>query len=190
MDLTTIRALKKFGSFQAESDEGLLAALISASSRAIETHTGRTFAVAEETTHVFTRRLLRGVGYTDPFDGPVLLLDEDLADVPSLITGTSTINPAVAYLPAYEKPYWGILIDEGTWQSPVSVTGYWAYSVQPPPEIELATLRLAKWMYELRETTRGDSVVVTDQGAVLLPSALPADVLAIINPFRATRFAR
>ena len=173
MDYTTVAALRKFGSFQSESDDTLLAALISAASRMIDNRTGRKFGADAETSHTFdiTR-------YTDPFDLDTLLLDEDLADVPSFITG----SPTVTYLPS-SPPYWAIVLDSGSWTLPTVVTGYWAYSQNPPPDIELACLRLAKWAYELRETTRGDAVVVTTQGAVLLPSKLPADVETILAPY-------
>lgn len=191
MNLTTVEALRKFGEWLSESDDVLLNALIAASSEAIEKYCDRIFAVTNETEHTFTRRTayLRRVGLTSPFDGPVLLLDADLAEPSSSIIANGTAVTAVTYLTPHKPPYWGIILDEGGWESPVEVTGYWAYSRTPPPNVEFACLRLAKWLYELRETTRGDAVVVTEQGAVLLPSAIPGDIQAILNPYKRVRLA-
>jgi hypothetical protein len=179
MDYTTLAALKIFGNFDTSHDDELLAALISAASRMIDNHTGRKFGAEAETSHTFTASR-----HWDPFDGDTLLLDEDLADEASFITG----SPTVTYLPS-EPPYWGIVLTEGIWADPTVVTGYWAYSRQAPPDVELACLRLAKWGHELKNTTRGDAVVVTTQGAVLLPAALPADVVAMLAPYRRVKMA-
>ena len=159
--------------------------MIASATRVIDLFTGRTFAVEEETARTFTRPARSYVGMADPFEGPVLLLDEGLAEAPSAITG----SPSVNYLPQ-KAPFWAIVLADGAWTPPITVTGFWGYSRTTPPDIEFACLRLAKWLYSLRETTRGDAVVVTDQGAVLLPSTLPADVIAILAPYRGPRASR
>jgi hypothetical protein len=176
--------LKKFGGFQGTADDELLDVLISAASLAIENYTGRVFVATEQTTRVFTQRTGGHVGLRDPFDGPVLLFGRDLAQAASAITD----SPTVSYL-GDEPPYWGIVNEDSVWYSPVSITGYWAYSKTPPPDIELACLRLGVWAYKLRQTTPTDAVVVTEQGAVLLPSRLPADVIVLLAPYRGPRMA-
>ena len=178
MDYSTVDALRKFAGVSSFKDDQLLAASLSAASRAIEKVCGRRFACNADTptAHVFTRRLQMGI---DPFDGQLLLLDDDLA----LAATSITDSPTVSYR-GLEPPYWAIINEDGSWSSPITVTGFWAYSVAPPPDIEFCCLRLTKWIYEMRETTRGDGVVVTDQGAVLLPAALPADVMALLGPYR------
>ncbi len=186
MDYTTLEALRKFGTFDSSQDDTLLSSLIAGASRVIDRHCGRVFGTEAESTHIFTRRLYPGAGYVDPFDGPTLLLDDDLAEAASAITG----SPSVTYLTPNKPPYWAIMLDSGGWTSPVSVTGWWAYSKTPPPDIETACLRLSKWLYELRNTTRGDAVVVTAEGAVLLPARLPADVLVLLAPYVRPRIAR
>jgi len=185
LQYTTLEGLRKYGSFDSNADDPLLSALISSASRTIDLFTGRTFAVEEATDRIFTRPARAYVGMTDPFEGPVLLLDEELADAPSAITG----SPSVTYLPQ-KAPFWAIVLDSGSWSPPITVTGFWGYSMVAPPDIEFVCLRLAKWLYSLRETTRGDAVVVTDQGAVLLPSSLPADVIALLAPYRGPRASR
>jgi hypothetical protein len=184
MDYTTIAALRKFGTLGSSKDDTLLVSLISSASRAIENYCGRRFAASAEVIHVFKVRYTSSDVIT-PFDGSILYLDDDLALAASAITG----SPTVSYLPANTPPYYAILNEDGAWVSPISVTGYWAYSVNPPPDVEMACLRIARWMYDMRETTRGDGVVVTDQGAVLMPAGLPADVMTLLTPYRRMRFA-
>ena len=184
MDYTTVQALRKFGNVMAAKDDVLLVSVIAAASRAIERHCGRRFGADAASDHTFTARWV-GSTYTTPFDGNILFLDDDLAQAADTITGT----PTVSYIPANDPPYYQILNEDGYWESPITVTGYWAYSVSPPPDIELACLRLSKWMYELRETTRGDAAIVTDMGAVLIPAGLPADVITLLAPYRKVRLA-
>ena len=185
MNYTTLEALRRWGTFQSPKDDGMLEATIASASRIIDRHCGRVFASSAETIHTFTRPLA-GMRRHDPFDHQTLFLDDDLAAAASAISG----SPTVSYITANHPPYWAIINEDGYWSSPISVTGHWAYSEQAPPDIEIACLRLSKWLYELRDTARGDAVVVTDQGAVLMPAALPADVLAILAPYVKTRIGR
>lgn len=181
MDLTTVAAARKFGFFTSSQDDNLVAALIAAASEGIEAKCHRRFRVDTESIRTFTTRYLpMPYGTRSPFSGPVLLLDEELADVASAITG----SPTVSYLPENGgPPYYAIINEDAYWSSPISVTGKWGYSVMPPPNVELACLRLTKWAYELRSATQGASVVVTDQGAVLMPAQYPSDVLALLSPY-------
>jgi hypothetical protein len=183
MGYTSLEAAKKFGGFTGSQDDELLAAMIEAATNAIINYTGRHFTCTEETAKVFKRRSGNYAGLTDPFDGPVLLFDEDLAEPASAITD----SPTVTYLG--DGPYYGAINEDSVWYSPVTVTGFWAYSKTPPPDIEIACLRLVKWLYGLRQTTPADSVVVTEHGAVLLPSRLPADVMVLLAPYRGPRAA-
>jgi hypothetical protein len=179
MDLTTVEAARKFGFFKSSEDNVLLAALIAAASEAIEVKCHRRFRSDTESNRTFTARTILGE-YRTPFSGPVLMLDSELAEAASAITG----SPTVSYLPENGgPPYYAIINEDGYWTSPITVTGHWAYSRMPPPNIELACLRLTKDLYESRSATRSSGVVVTDQGAVLMPAQFPADVMALISPY-------
>lgn len=178
MDLTSVEAVRRYGFFDSGRDDLLIAALITAASRAIESYCRRSFRADTATDRAFRDRSSAGIA--SPFRGSVLLLDSELAEAATAITGT----PSVTYMPENDPPYYSICNEDGAWAPPITVTGYWAYTRVPPADIELGAMRMTKWLYELRQTTRGDGVVVTDQGAVLLPAALPADVLALIEPYR------
>ena len=89
------------------------------------------------------------------------------------------------YLPEDGPPYYGIFKTDGSWAYPtVTIKGYWGYSKAPPPDIELACLRLSKWLYDQRDTTTGSAAIVTPDGQVLLPQGLPSDVLTLLKPYK------
>ncbi len=94
------------------------------------------------------------------------------------------INPDnVLYIPENIPPYYALELTEDTWPSVVEVNGYWGYSKTPPPDIEIACLRLVKWLYDLRDTSQGAAVIVTPEGRVLLPQGLPSDVVTLLAPY-------
>ena len=176
MEYTTVQALRDFGSFESEDNDDFLSALIETASRAIDNYCKRKFAVDDETKRTFTRTKRR----EDAIEGQILYLDEDLAEEASVITDT----PTVIYIPENIPPYFAIEITEGSWNSEaVEVTGYWAYSREAPADIEYACLRLSKWLYELSETTRADVVMVTPEGARLVPQGLPVDIMTLLGPY-------
>ena len=86
---TSLAALKSFGSFESPSDDVLLNALIASASESIDGHCQTTFSSSEESDHTFTR--LNIAGLSNPFSGNILLLDADLAAVPSAITDSPTV---------------------------------------------------------------------------------------------------
>jgi len=178
---TTVDAARAYGDFMDNEEDALLSALVLAASRIIDQITRRTFAVADETVRIY-RSSNR---YDDPFYGPQLMLDEDLAEDASLIQDPDdlTWSPAVFYRDENRPPYWGIILVEDVWPPTVEITGYWGYSRTPPTDIEYACLRLVKWLYDLRDTTQGQIPIVTPEGRVLLPQGIPTDVLAILLPY-------
>lgn len=175
MQYTSVGAVRAFGKFTEDDEDVLLDALITSATEAINNHCHRVFRIDDETTRVFTKRTRR----EDAFDGVMLYFDEDLAEEASVITGT----PTVLYLPENIPPYFAMEIIDDSWEAVVSVTGYWGYSRVQPPDIEFACLRLVKWMYDLKDTTEGSTVVVTPEGQVLLPQGLPSDIKTFLEPY-------
>lgn len=171
---TTVEALMLFAGF--DEDEGNLEALIKAATEIIENYTQRVFQVDDETDQIFSR--LHGV--STRFDGSTLYFYEELAAEASAITD----SPTVTYLPENGPPYWGCYKSDGSWAYPtVTVTGYWGAYKTPPPDIEVACLRLSKWLYDMKEGG-GSEAIFTPEGQVLLPSGLPKDIITILNPHR------
>jgi len=182
MNYTTLEALKSFGGFESDEDDELLDAMIEAASTAIDNYCHRIFASDEETDHTFTR--FNVAGLSDPFNGKILFLDDDLAEEPSAITD----SPTVVRFPENETPIYALVLTDGAWNSDaVVITGHWAFSTTAPPDVEQACLRLAKWMYDMSETSDGTDVLITPEGQVLLPQGLPRDVLTLLKPYRRLR---
>ena len=178
MGYTTVEALDKFGEFDGELEEEQLHAFIQSATAIIESYTQRKFDADEETSVDYSKLNLPT---ESRFSGPTLYFHEELADEASAITD----SPTVIYLPEDGPPYWGCYKSDGSWAYPtVTVTGYWGYSKTPPPDIEIACLRLSLWLYNLKDVSQGDTAVITPEGKVLLPQGLPADVAAILKPYR------
>ena len=172
---TTLAALKSFGGFDDEEDVKLNA-LIGSATQIIENYTDRKFEVDDETTQDFTRV----ASVRTRFAGQTLFFYEELAEEASAITD----SPTVIHLPEDGPPYYGITITDGSWAYPtVTVTGYWGASKTPDSGIEIACLRLSKWLYDMSEGG-GSEAIFTPEGQVLLPSGLPQDVITILKPYK------
>ena len=177
MAYTTLEALKDFAGFEEDDDDELLNALILSATQIIENYTDRVFKIDDETTQSFSR--LRNV--STRFNGATLYFFTELADEASAITD----SPTVVYLPEDGPPYYAMVITDGSWaDTTVSVTGYWGHSKTVPPAVEMACIRLSKWLYDMKDTSSGNAVIITPDGQVLLPQGLPQDVVTILKPYR------
>jgi hypothetical protein len=178
MSYVTVADLRVYAGFDSEEDDTILDVMVAAASETIDRYCGRTFKAATAN-HTFRR---------DAFDGSMLWLHPfELADVADAITG----SPTVYYLPD-QLPYDRLVLDDGDtvgWTYPTIVTGPWGYSLSPDGTIVECTLRLAKWLYGMREGTPNDNPIVTPQGIVLVPNKLPADVVSLLAPYRKWRIA-
>jgi len=176
MGYTTLAALQSFGGFDGEEDE-LLDALIGSATAVIESYTQRKFDADEESNQSFSRVS----GVADRFTSTTLFFYSELAAAASAITD----SPTVSYIPEDGPPYYGMVKTDGSWAYPtVTITGYWGYSKTPPPDIEMACLRLAKWLYDMRDTGQGQQAIITPDGNVLLPQGLPSDILTLLKPYK------
>lgn len=177
----TSAQVQSYGSFQGVAGEDIIDLVIPASKLAIDNYCGRTFEAGSTSARTFTKT---GIA-VDAVVGKILHLDQDLAEAAASITD----SPTVVYLPENETPYHAIVITDGSWADPVIVTGYWAYSRTAPGDIIIASLQLAKWMYDMRESNEGTRVIVTPEGQVLLPSGLPPFIKVLLDPYRRIRTA-
>lgn len=180
MAYTTLSAVKAWAGFEdTEADfDGILNGLITTAQTIIENYTGRVFECSEETDQAFNR--YKGLE-SNRFSGRKVYFYTDLAEEASSVTD----SPSLIYLPEDGPPFYGAYIYEGSWAYPtVTFTGYWAYSKEVPYDIEQACIRLVKWLFDLKETSRGVDIIVTPEGQVLLPEGIPADIKMVLDPYR------
>jgi hypothetical protein len=174
-------------------DDSLIGNLLAGARAFVESPAGagRRFQVTADTTRRFDALADVDQG------GRRLWLDEDLCQITSVTNGDGVAVPGSAYVtePRNETPYHAITIKLNSSQiwtyddSPegaIVIVGRWGYSTQAPPEIAHATLRLAVWLYRQRASSSGDvdRPVVTGDGVTILPSAVPADVMAVLRAHR------
>jgi hypothetical protein len=90
--------------------------------------------------------------------GAFLLLDADLCLLTSVTNGddaATTLDPASYVLVTQDPPYEALRLrpESGiTWQGTISVTGRWAYSLNPPPAIVQATREYVAFLYRAGDT--------------------------------------
>lgn len=124
----------------------------------------------------------------------VLMLDEPLSSISSIVNGDGTTITAQQYKtqPYTDKPWHCIvLIDGTTWTytstpwGAISVTGHWTYSQNTPEEIQLAATELAAFYFQKRQSNMdSDRAIVSEDGTLLLPDGIPKHIIAKLQPFR------
>ena len=175
MQYANLADLKAYGNITTSDDDDVLDVLLSAAAELINGHCGRVFLIAASTDRTFRRR-------NGDWDGRTLWFGAELAELVS-VTGT----PTVIKLPENDPPYTRMQLDPADvvgWADPTVVNGYWGYSKTPPAAIVECSLRLAKWLYDLRTTKPVDFVTVTPFGQVIVPATLPLDVVMMLAPYR------
>lgn len=188
MAYATLQQFNEYSNIAGANDDTLREAMLARAQAIVESHTGRVFEAIADTTRYFDP--VRHVG------GRTLYLDRDLAQVTEITNGDGEVLVASDYVtePRNEGPYYAIVLrsdSDVSWtfadypENAIAVKGRWAYSVVAPDPIVHATLRLAAWMYRQRDTSIDpDRPVVSPDGAMLMPSRLPADVVEVLRPFR------
>lgn len=128
-----------------------------------------------------------------------LWLDDDLCQITSITNGDGTTVASSEYVtqPRNETPYYAIrlkLDSSIVWtyddspEGAISIVGRWGYSTAAPADIAQAALRLAVWFYRQRSSSSNEieRPLLTSDGVTILPSAIPADVMAILRAYRRT----
>jgi len=184
----TLAQLKDYLSITSNVDDALLTDLLVRATAIIEQMTRKTFAASAASSRTFGREVML-------WDG---LLKRDYLLLPSgvyiaqLVSATDGDN---APIPLTEidthppdAPYTVLARRDKRWcgaSQQATITARWGYSIAPPADIVHATIRLAAWMYRQRGTANDpDRPTVADGGLVLLPSALPDDVRAVLERYR------
>lgn len=174
-------------------DDGLISDLLVSAQAFIEgpEGAGRRFEVTTDSTRRFDAERDVDQGLRR------LWLDEDLCQITSITNGdgAAVSLSEIVTEPRNETPYWALILKRSSNQvwtyadSPegaIAITGRWGYSVAAAPDIAQACLRLTVWLYRQRTSSSGDvdRPVVTGDGVTILPSAVPADVMAVVKSYR------
>lgn len=188
---------------ESDIDNDQLTRYIKAASRKINTACGdRVFSADAPSTRYFDAisdvrafDLNNDIGYTGNHQRRVLWLDHDLCRLDSVQNGdgvavnlTDIVTEPRNYSPFYAlrlkinaNVVWTFV---DTPENAIAVTGLWAYSETPPDDIVQATIRLTSFLYRQRDNnTDVDRPLMSGDGAIIMPTRLPADVVDYIRPY-------
>jgi uncharacterized phiE125 gp8 family phage protein len=184
----TLTQLKTYLAITTTADDALLSDLLMRATSVIEQMTRKVFVAPPASPRRFGRSQMM---WESALRWDYLLLPSGyyVAQLVRAIDGDGTEIPLSEIELPPEGPPYSVLIRRGArWCSSaqtVEITARWGYSISPPADIVHATIRLAAWMYRQRGTANDpDRPTVADSGLVLLPSALPDDVRAVLERYR------
>lgn len=191
MAYSNVANLKNYLGISGSTDDKLLDFLIYRAQDAIDNYCGRRFESTADGTHYFT------VGVDT--DGRMLYLDDDLAQITSIITDADATSPVTLATTEYvthprnNTPYHAIELlssSDNSWtyttdaQNGVTVTGRWAWSVSAPAAIVHACTRLAGYFYRQKDAGVFDTTAIPDVGIIQVPQGIPRDVQLMLAPFK------
>lgn len=190
MSYTSVSEVKAYLGISGTTDDALIASLIDAAHKTIDSYTGRRFEALADGTHYFT------VG--EDTDCSTLYLDDDLCQITSIITNadasSTTTLATTDYVtqPRNTTPYYAIRLlaskgQEWTYEDDpetgITVTGRWAWSIVPPDDIKQACTRLAGYYYRQKDAGVYDTTAIPDAGIIQVPQGIPRDVQLILAPY-------
>jgi hypothetical protein len=129
-------------------------------------------------------------------DGRLLYLDADLCQITSITNGDGQLVSASQYVcetagGERNKTPWRRIRLRSTatvsWlasattgpENAISIAGRWAYSLTPPTRIVQLTREIVAYLYRRRSASGdADRPLLTGDGVMLLPSALPKGIMA------------
>lgn len=191
MTYITVSELKSYLGVTTTGDDALLASLIARAQSAIDTHTGRTFEAASDTTKYLDCLPPTVNGYELNW----ATLGLDLCQITSVTNGNGVVVTGSQYvtMPINVTPYHGLRLKQYSgvtwdytddWEASIAIVGRWAYSITPPADIAQACIRLAAFFYRQKDnTTDGDRPILAGDGNVIMPSTMPRDVTSILQPY-------
>jgi hypothetical protein len=195
MAYITAENLRDYIGASSHADDTQLGYMCTRAQSMVESFCNRKFEATANTTRYYNALDISYGGVVDAFNN-TLLLDEDLAQLVSIVNGDGNSIPlnAVVTLPANMSPSYGIKIKMNTqyvWtyvgepDTAIAITGRFAYSVTPPQDIIAATLRLGAYIYRQREGTPDtDRSIISPDGMILAAAKIPTDVLVTLDPYR------
>jgi hypothetical protein len=185
----SLAQLKTYIGADTTDDDAFLTECIERAQAMIETHTGRLFECAADTTRTFDALRDTSANRRE------LRLDHDLCAITTVTNGDATTVAALSYVtePRNARPYYALCLKGSTglvWtyeddpENAISIAGKWAYSTTPPADIEQACVRLAAYLYRQKDSSADlDRPIISADGTTLLPARIPADVQSAIGPY-------
>jgi len=187
MSYATLTQLKEYLAVSSASDDALLTDLLTRATATIDQLTRTTFAAGAATAREYGRDAMWWDGKLRQ-DWLLLPSATYIAQLVGVLDADAAVIPLAEITVYPPEPPYTVLIRKGArWcgeTQTITVTARWGYSITPPVPIVHATIRLAAWMYRQRGAANDpDRPVVADQGMVLLPSQLPADVRELLASY-------
>lgn len=183
--------LKGYQGITLTGDDTLIDALIAAAQNYIEKRTGRVFEASDDT--------IRYLNAAKNVEGAKLYLDRDLCAITTIVnnadgTTPETLSSTTDYItvPRNDTPYYALKLKAQSgkyWrytydpEEGIKITGKWAYSTTPPAAIVQACKRLVGYYYKLKDAQVFDITALPEQGAIMIPKGVPADVELMLKPF-------
>lgn len=183
--------LKAYLGITSTADDTLIGSILTRAQKIVETECGRVFEAASDSTH--------SLDAIADVDGMTLYLDSDLCSVTSVTNGDSVAVASTEYIPDPRNvtPYYALTMKGSagkSWtystdpENAITVVGKWAYSTSAPADIVHATIRLGAWMYRQKDSGMDGDRVLSADGVLVMPAAIPNDVQAILKPYRRKEF--
>lgn len=183
MSYATVDELREYLGLTETTHDALLDRLLSTAQAHINTQTRRVFEASADTTRYLD---------ADAINGRDLWLGGDLCAITTVTNGDGVVIAGTYYTtrPRNSAPYYLLRMDadapylwDGT-TGEIAIAGKWAYSTTAPEDIKQAVVRLAGWMYRQRDNAgEGDRPIIAGN-ATILPTRLPADIEALVAPYR------
>ena len=161
------------------ANTGFLNMLLEQATQFVESETKRKFFAVTATRYYD----IRSTVFTAP---QLLMLDDDLLEVTTLVNGNGETIPSGNYWlePFNRLPAWGLKLKASqAWafdtDGRVSVTGKWGYSLTPSDDVKRIVIRLA-YVFMQKRTATGDVEIVGNPsqlgGVLKYGSYIPSDI--------------
>lgn len=169
------------------TDDTLIGTFVTRAQSIIERVTIKVYEASQDSTRRFDA--VRDVNRR------TLLFDNAwIAAITSVTNGDGEVLTSADYVtePRNTGPWYGLTLKTSSnaiWtfttdpEDAIAVVGKWAYATTAPDYIVQATIRLAAWLYRQKDNATGDAdrPLLTGDGVTIMPQALPADVLRLIE---------
>lgn len=188
MAYATLAQVRKELAFEAANtgDDSLLTDLIARAQAWIDAETGWSFEAAAATRYYDPTRNVVGAE---------LRVEGDLLTVTTLTNGDGAVVTASQYVlvPANTSPKYAVRLKSSTglywtWltdpENAITLVGTWGYATAAPKNIELATIKLAAYLYRQRDAQQFEVTSAPGQGEQIVPQGIPRTVWQTIRAYR------